>query len=482
MTGRTRLGLALSLAPLCALVAALFLADQFASVEARRDWWWAGLQLWAFPVPYRMLAALAPLLVLALPSAVYTRMAGAVARGARRVCACVVAAPGAAMVVLFPVLWLFRATLLGFGDSVFFATDVVPREAMSERGVLVVYDAIGVWWLHTMGYRWMHRLFGLDVVTVYNLLGLLSLWLFLWWAWCMGRRGVVLAGGAAMAALLCGNWAQVAMGPVEHYAQMMLCLAAFGILGVECLQGRAALWQPTLAYALGAFFHLGVAWLFPALVALWCWRWRAESRDGRWSALAAAVIPAALTGTLAYQSGFDLSFFAASNAGRGKLIPFLSERDVYSGALYQYSTFDPRHLFHILSEMLLMGWPGVLLLAGTAWAGRRGNAPPLATPALGFLLVFLGGTLAFNLLWNPDLGFWADQDLFSTVGLALCLLGAFVYTQRAPWWDDATRARVLGVALVGGLLWRLPVMLFHSVLAPNYAEPTVIKVVYPFLS
>ncbi|MCC5877966.1 MAG: hypothetical protein JJU11_17245 [Candidatus Sumerlaeia bacterium] len=471
---------ALFFAPLSLLILFFFLADLFLSPRLLREWHWAGIQLWAFPIPYRVFAALAPLLVLLLPSTFFTSLVENSRRLYTQTAQGVNAAPWYALALAVPLLWVFRSTTLAFGDSLFFAGDVVPREAMSERGVLLTYDSIGVTVIYSYGHRILNFLTSSDPVTTYNLIGVVSLLVFLAWARVAWRKGYLLGAPVVLVVLFLGSWSQATMAPVENYVQKLLFLLAFGILGVESLAGRQPVWKACLAYSLGAFFHLGVAWIFPALVYLLWRRMPRESADLRMLAVAAMVIPAMMTGMYAYFWGFDLSFFMASNAGMGKIIPLIDPSHPYTGMYYQYSTFDPRHLYHIMNQAILTGYPGLLLLLGglgvynwRTFAGENREGI--------FLLVFFMGALLFNLLWNPDLEFWADQDLFSVIGLSICLLGAWAFW--GPPGRDLSpeiRTRILAAVIVGGLAWRLPVLLYHSVLSPNYLTPEVLRIVYPF--
>lgn len=467
---------ALLLLPLSGFVVFLAIADWFFPFPDSlilRDWWWGGVQLWDFPTPYRLAPALLPLAILLLPE----RSLGEVASMGRRAAASIPQAlfhPAALLGVAILGLWIFRSVALAYGDADFYARVVTPQEAFSLRGVLIRYDSIGATLLYTLGYRLTNLWFSLDVVTAHNVLGLLAPLGFLIWVYTNRARGRVLGGAVAVTLLLMGNWSQATLGPVEYYGQVLLAILVFAILGVEALRGREPLWKPALAFSLGAFFHLMIGWIFPALAYLVWKRWRHEDEAGRTWAAAAMVIPAFLTGSLAYYFGFDLSYFSDSHALEGKIIPLIDPMHAYTGVNYQYSTFDPQHLVHILTEALLMGWPGVILLTAGApyirWKALWRDRPGI------FLLLILAPTIAFNFLWNPDLRFWRDQDLFCWIGLGLTLAG--VYMVMGPPGEAMparTRRRLLLAALVGAATWRLAVMLHHSVLSENYLRPEALS-------
>ncbi|MCC6547858.1 hypothetical protein IT570_11900 [Candidatus Sumerlaeota bacterium] len=484
---RRRLLSALLILPFCLLLLALFLAPRFAGVATAlpctdsnplREWWWAGLQVWRFPVAYRMACAMAPLLVLLLPETVFAQaMDGA--RSLRQRTPAWLEHPFALLTIAALVLWLLRSASLSFGDSQFYVTDLIPRQAESVRGMFLDYNSPGASIVYSLGYRHAKMLFSASPLLWYQVAGIASLLVFLSIVYTYRHR-VRMAGPVAMLLLFAGNWSQTTFGAAENYGQVLLCVVAYGILGVEAVAGRAALWKPCLAFAMGAFFHLIIGWLLPSLLLLVVWRWRAEDLNGRLLAIVSLVLPAALTGALCYHLGFDISFMSGGNAAEGKLIPFLGPMDPYSGGPnYHYSTLDPQHLAHIAQVNLLMGWPGIVALvvalpfvSGAAFLRDR---------ATQFLAAVLACALLFNLLWNPDLEMWKDQDLFSLPGVAWCLLGAHLFTGNAlAGVTREARLRLLATAIIAGLAWRAPVALYHSVLSENYANPGMLVAPCPF--
>ncbi len=487
-SARARLVAALFVLPPCLFAGFLFLAPLLFPVttpfpcrdaNVLKDWWWGGLQLWKFPIAYRVLCPLVPLLVLLAPDKVYSeidgRLAGLLVRLRN-----ILRHPAALFAALAAGFWLFRSASISFGDSQFYTTDLVPGQAFSNRGLIISYDSIGTTLLYSLGFRVVSRVLAINALQWYQLAGILFLLGFIGWLYATRMRSRALTGLAAVVLLFSGNWSQATLGAPEHYGQVFLATAAFAILAMETLAGREPLWKTCLAYSIGAFFHLLIGWLFPALVYTIISRWRSESRDGRTLALCAMLLPALLTGSISYFFGFDLSFWSASNAAEGKLIPFIGPMDPYSGGPnFHYTTFDPRHLAHILQENLLMGWPGILAVLATLPVARPSAL--LADRNVRLLALLLGCSLLFNLLWNPDLEMWKDQDLFSLPGLAWCLLGAYILTgPPTAHLDPALRRRLLLAAILGGLAWRLPVMLFHGMLDANYTNPALLQANCPF--
>ncbi len=467
--------------PFCLAVLFLFLARYIFPEQTLQDWWWGGLHAWKFPLlplAFQVLAPLSPLIVLLLPAEVFVEARTAIFQVGRKF-APLIRNPSVGLLAVIPVLWLFRSVSLMFGDSIFYVTDVIPTQAFSDRGLIIMYDSIGTTWMYSWGFRFAKSWFSMDPLVWYNAVGILSLLLFFVWIYTARFRERTLATPLALLLLFAGNWSQATLGAPEHYVQLLLCCLAFAILAIDCLDGRTQLWKPCLAYSIGAFFHLGIAWIFPALVYLVYTKWKSETREGQTLAVISMFLPAVLTGSFAYTMGFDFSFMSQSNAAKGKLIPFLSPDHPYSGRYYKYATFDLQHIAHIAQEILLMGWPGIVLLAGVF--PHVSLLDEFKDPRMKFLTILFGGTLLFNFLWNPDLEFWRDQDLFCIIGLAVCLLG--VYTILGPAGQrlsPGVRTRIIAAAIVGGLSWRVAVVLYHSVLALNYANPSNTGAYWPF--
>lgn len=484
---RARMMAALFIAPFAMVLLALFFAPAFVPAGSGppcsgpnplREWWWAGLQMWSFPGLYRVLCALAPLIVLLVPESFFVQACASASALFQRVRG-FLAQPFALFLAAGVVLWLLRTSSLSFGDSQFYVTGLIPEQAQSRRGMFLDYNSVGATLLYSFGYRLAHMIIGATPLLWYQVAGILSLVAFLGFVYTY-RHKAQLAGGVAVLLLFAGNWSQVTFGAPENYGQVSLCVVAYAMLALEAIRGREPLWKPCLAFAVGAFFHLIIGWLLPSLLLLMAWRWRAEDLNGRLLAIVALVLPAALAGGICYHLGFDVSFLTSGNAGEGKLIPFLSPTDPYSGGPdYHYSTFDPQHLAHIAQVNLLMGWPGILaVLATLPILPLRSFLRERATQ---FLMVVLACALAFNLLWNPDLEMWKDQDLFSLPGLAWCLLGAFIFAGNAL--VDVrreTRMRLLAAVIIGGLAWRIPLALYHSILSANYANPELLTAPCPF--
>lgn len=463
--------MAARLLPLAGLLVVGFLAPELFGMREAYRWWWGGMGLWELPAALRVLLAVLPLAVCVLPSALPERLLQVghefTARWFR------LPAFGLFSVMLFA-LWVFRQTDIRYGDSIFYARQLVPTEAASARGLYLSYDEMLSSVIGTLGYRYLHGIFHLDPVTAYNILFLpLTVGFFALLFHLRGER-LLLLSAPAFLMLLAGNWNQPMLAPVEHYAGVTVCLFAFMIFGVEAVRGRGELWRPCLAFSIGAAFHLGIGWFFPAVVYMVARRWGASSPQGRQAAVLCLFGPALVYLCLAHFLGFDLGFFFKSHASQVKLLPLLERNDPYiADNIFYDSVFEPLRLAHLGNLLVLMGYP-VLLALLVAPGGFGGGF--VRRPETRFAAVMAAGGLAFVFLWNNELPYYIDQDLFGLGVAPLCLLGALAIggEDGRGSWLGASRGRVLVAVAGGALLWRVLNLLHHSVLSPNYASPWVI--------
>ncbi len=463
----TALGLSLT----SGLLLACFFAPELHGMSAAYRWWWAGMGVWDVHAAPRAMLALFPLACALVPSAWAGRIVGLGHDFGQRWLR--LPAFGLFSVMLFA-FWVFRQTDIRYGDSIFYARQLVPTEAASGRGLYLSYDEMLSSVIGTLGYRHLNATFHLDPVTAYNILFLpLTVSFFALLFHVRGER-LLLLSAPAFLMMVAGNWNQPMMAPVEHYAGVTVCLFAFMVFGVEAMRGTGELWRPCLAFSLGAAFHLGIGWFFPALAYMVVRRWGACSVQERHAAVLCLAGPALVYVCLAHFLGFDLGFFFKSHASQVKLLPLLDRKDPYiADNIFYDSVFEPLRLAHLGNLLLLMGYPAVLALAAVPSSLRGGF---VRRPEVRFAGVMAAGGLAFIFLWNNELPYYIDQDLFGMGVAPLCLLGALAIgggDGRGTWLGEA-RGRVLLAVVGGALLWRFANLLHHSVLSPNYASPWVI--------
>ncbi len=124
-----------------------------------------------------------------------------------------------------------------------------------------------------------------------------------------------------------------------------------------------------------------------------------------------------------------------------------------------YWLFSINHIIDILNSLLLTAMPALILLPflirRSAWSGFKGRE-------ILFTILMLLGAGAFLLLFNPELGFARDWDLFAGTGLTLSLIAlALVYKNRK--WIASHRSYLHTAAL-------LPVVLTASFIAVNQSK------------
>lgn len=456
--------------PLMALLAAFAFAPEFFGEFRAQEWWWAGLSLWDFSLAARAFLIAMPFLILWMPEgAVGTLWAKSRALASRLA----TLQPFWLLTLGILVFWVFRQTDLRYGDSIFYARELIPGQAFSDRGVYLSYDEMLASAYGSVGFRYLKSFFHFDPVTAYNFLNLTLTFGFFAVLWAFRERRVLFLSLVPAMFLISGNWNQVMMGAVEHYGGVMMCTAGFMIFAIEALAGRVRLWVPCLFFSVGAAFHLGIGWFFPALVLLVVTRWKHESRGGRTATLLALTGPAFMYLCIAYFFGFDLGYFFKSHASQVKMLPFLKQNDPYiADNIFYTSVTEPRRLAHLGSEVLLMGFPGIIAIL--AFLPFRGKAF-LAHPASKFLLLAAACGFAFIFLWNNELPYYVDQDLFSFVGVPLCFIGALLAAgDDGGRWLGPHRERILLAILSVPLLWRVMNLLHHSVLSQNYSSPWVV--------
>jgi len=462
--------LSLLILPTMLLLSAYAFAPEMFGTFRAQEWWWAGLGLWDFPAALRALLIAIPFAILWLPA----HGVSLLWEKSRALVAPIQSLPPFWLLTLgIVVFWVFRQTDLRFGDSIFYARVLIPEQAFSDRGVYLSYDELLASVIGSVGYRYLQSFFHWDPVTSYNFLNLTLTFLFFAALWVFRERRALFLTLVPAMFLISGNWNQVMMGGMEHYGGVMMCTAGFMIFAIEALSGRMRLWVPCLFFSVGAAFHLVIGWFFPTLALLVLSRWRHESREGRIAAILALTGPAFVYLCIAHYFGFDLGFFFKSHASQVKMLPFLKADDPYiSDNIFYSSVVEPRRLAHLTSEIFLMGFPGLMAMA--AFLPFRGGAF-LRHPAAKFLLLAAVCGLTFIFLWNNELPYYVDQDLYSFVGLPLCFIGGVLAAgDDAGRWLGENRERALLAVLSAPLIWRVMNLLHHSVLSQNYSSPWVV--------
>ena len=91
--------------------------------------------------------------------------------------------------------------------------------------------------------------------------------------------------------------------------------------------------------------------------------------------------------------------------------------------------FSTAHLSAQANELALVALPGLLALLGAVLFARR--KVDGKDPFLRFLVISTVCVQLFASTWNPELGAYADWDLFAVAGLFYALLGAYTLAKFA---------------------------------------------------
>jgi len=396
-------------------------SDWLSSQPALR-WVWAGRPAWDSPVWLRVLwlAAAAGLLLWKRP----TQRLAEWLRSQRH-------APPSRLplwlllILAAAFLWIFRSTDLRYGDSEFL-TDLVPRETASV-GANIDYQEILDCTLHCRLYAHLHRLFSLDIVTVFNLIGVSATLIGLAIVWPRWRRRAGLPAGLVLLLWFTTGWSQLVFGHVEYYTSVAVVLLIYATLAMEHLErdDGPPFWVCSFVAGLAACFHMLAGWIWPTLAVLF---WHGiRRRDRSPSRLLATGVPAfllpiAASVGIATLYGFPPARFSTTHLAHLKFIFLLTPDSAAAhNAIYQYPFLSFSHMRDILNELVRAAWPGIVLVLGLLSAGRRARL--FRQPTVQFWLVAAVSLQVFIMVWNTDLGFIRDWDLFAVVALGWTGLG-----------------------------------------------------------
>ncbi len=243
------------------------------------------------------------------------------------------------------------------------------------------------------------------------------------------------------------GYALLFCGYVENYTYLLFTMAAYLWLALRHLRGGALFW-PGLALMFAVAWHLMAAILGPSfLVMAWLALARRERRVAaiRDLALLAAAL-AALLAFLAWVGGgynlFAHLFQMIHTAGTGEV-----QQD-------HVGMFAPEHWRDFLSEQLLIGPLGFLLLVpAAAWVLRGGR---WREPAALVLLVAAG--LCALMSWvtrDLRLGYGRDWYLFAPYGMVMSVFALYVFASgaRAAARLQSSLALAVAVSLFTTLPW-----------------------------
>lgn len=387
------------------------------------------------------------------------------------------------LIVSAAVLWTFRSQDLRYGNSLFL-TRLIPREVKS-MGANIDYEQILDCTLHCRAYYHLHRLFGMNIVQVFSVLGVGATLIGLAIVWPFWRRRVGLPAATVLLLWFSAGWSQMFFGHVENLTSVAVVLLIYAALALDHLEREDGppFWVCSFTAALAGCFHLLAGLVWPTLgVLLWH---DVRHRGHRFGPLfgrgvLAFILPLVASVEIATLYGFPPAAFKGTHLAHLKFVFLLTpENAAAHRALYQYPFLSFPQLRDMFNELVLVTWPGLVLVAGLFIAARRERL--WRRPTVQFWIVATVLLQIFIVIWNPDLGYIRDWDMFSAVafgwtGLGIELLvqlnrqknsdrgeeSAFESTDEPHSDWSLLLARVLLFALATSLPMRIFQVLHHS--------------------
>lgn len=341
----------------------------------------------------------------------------------------------------FPLFWWLKERIYLLGDGNLRASEIVAGSNVSLTEPL---DFL----LHA----WVFKITGLNAYDVYALLSCLAgvtfVYLALTFSNRLGESGE--ERFLAFCVLITMGANQLLFGYVESYTLMYVAAFAFVLFSWLYLQGRCSFWLPALMFLLATSLHLAGLTLLPALVYPSFAGMRRGKTEGR-VALAAREPLWILALLLLVATGYWVLWSnTRSSAGldAALLFPFGSlEKSLYP--LYSVS-----HLLDFLNHQLLISPVGaviwlVLILSGLRRTDVKSNITM-------FFLLLIAPQLLFAFLFNPQLGYPRDWDLFAFTSAGYTILGIHLLLRRFRL-QEAKGIRYASLALAAtALLSTLP--------------------------
>ena len=261
--------------------------------------------------------------------------------------------------------------------------------------------------------------------------------LFVPTAWALARR-IIPAGGAAarvppgtrdatrvlvFVALIAQGYIQLFFGYVENYTLYCLAIAAFALVALLVLEGRASLFLAAALVIAAAALHLAGALLVPAFFVLVAQRWTRPERRR------AVLRDLALGLALFIATHFALSLLQPRYSWFA-MLTHLAGSVTNSGSSYGFQRPGARDF---LNQQLLIGPLGMFLFVPAAVVGIVGGS---ARNWKGALLLVLGACflLASMIAGDSNLGVARNWDLLAPAGFVFtwCALGLALEAGWAP--------------------------------------------------
>ena len=247
----------------------------------------------------------------------------------------------------------------------------------------------------------------------------------------------------AAAFLLSLGTMQIFFGYAEHYGPVTVGVLLYLCMGLRFLEGRVPLAAPAGVLGLACAFHYLAFALVPSFVFLALRAWTG-TRHRPGILLQAALFPLVFVGALA-AIGFDFASELSRVGAERHLVP------LWGGEPFMrpHALFSAVHIADVINALLLtapMALP--LCLCVVLMLRRRIDWRDAPLAFIGWAAI---SYLAFDALFNPEIGAFRDWDLSGVAGIPVALLGAYLLTRsvgpetqrRAAWTVAAVSLLVL---------------------------------------
>lgn len=220
--------------------------------------------------------------------------------------------------------------------------------------------------------------------------------------------------------VLSGGYMLLFFGYVENYSVLIACSVIFTIVGVLAAQKRVTHWLLAPLVVIAAFFHIFGLLLLPGFLYLLVRGTQLGRRVKRLSWLMKSLLLGGLVVATVFgyvmlrQTDYFFTF---------ALLPITPDQFTAKGDWL----FSAKHLMDVLN-ILVMLVPGTIVFLFIA--NRREFGKFLRSQAGFFLLIQCVVTLLAVFIINPGIGMPRNWDLFSIVGVPLCILCFFFLMNR----------------------------------------------------
>ncbi len=342
----------------------------------------------------------------------------------------------------FPLFWFFKEKLYLLGDGNLRAVEIT-------RGMEVSFTEPLDFFLHAL----VFKITGLNVFTLYALLscsaGVVLVYLLLVLSDRMGEgsSGKVLI----FSVLITMGANQLFFGYVESYALMYVATTAFVFFSWFYLQGGCKFWLPAATFLLSASFHLAGFTLLPSLVYLSFAKTGGEKTEDERRFKSKKTLSIAFMLLLMITALWILWKKSPPTAGLDSLLLYpLGSLDKSLYPLYSFA-----HLLDFVNHQLLVSPIGVIVWFALIFTTGKVIGQTASQKTL-FLLIIVP-QLLFGFLFNPQLGYPRDWDLFAFTSSGYTIWGVYLLSRELlkgkPGAIRYVTLALLGAALVSTVPW-----------------------------